>query len=188
MPGPFDQVRPNHPYSPWNSPGRVNTLGYSSRVHETIKGLAASAARLTDAVDRLTDAEVREPAALPGWTRAHAIAHIARSIDAYLWLLALARTGVEPGPRQTGAQIGQAVEEWAARPAAELAADLADRVAVLLAAAEAMPEDRWEYLVSALAGWRHPAWYTLPEPGARSRRTMWTWPSATARPTGPPTT
>ncbi|TQF05485.1 maleylpyruvate isomerase family mycothiol-dependent enzyme [Kitasatospora acidiphila] len=130
-------------------------------MHETIKGLAASAARLTAAVDRLTDAEVREPTALPGWTRAHAIAHIARSIDAYLWLLALARTGVEPGPRQTGAQIGQAVEEWAARPAAELAADLADRVAVLLAAAEAMPEERWEYLVSALAGWRHPAWYTL---------------------------
>jgi maleylpyruvate isomerase len=134
---------------------------YSTRVHETIKALAASAAQLTAATGRLTDAEMRDPAALPGWTRGHAVAHVARGFDAYLWLLELARTGVEPGPRQSGAAIGQAVEEWAVRPAAELAADLADRVAALLAAAEAMPEERWDYLVSALAGWRHPAWYTL---------------------------
>ncbi|MCC9310866.1 maleylpyruvate isomerase family mycothiol-dependent enzyme [Kitasatospora sp. RB6PN24] len=130
-------------------------------MHETIKAVAASAARLTAAADRLGDADVRAPAALPGWTRGHVIAHVARSIDAYLWLLALARTGVEPGPRQTGTQIGQAVEEWAVRPAAELAADLADRVAVLLADCETMPEERWDHLVSALAGWRHPASYTL---------------------------
>ncbi len=104
---------------------------------------------------------MREPAALPGWTRANVIAHVGCAADAYLWLLAVARTGVEPGPRPSADALARAVEDGAARPAAELVAGLRARLGRLLEDAESMPEDRWDTLVTALAGWRHPAWYTL---------------------------
>ncbi len=128
---------------------------------DIIKEVTSSAARITAALDRLTDAEVRQPSAMAGWTRGHVIAHLACSADVYRWLLAVARTGVEPSPRMGGEALARAVEEGAARPAAELAADLRTRLALLAEDAESMPAERWDTLVTALAGWHHPAWYTL---------------------------
>ncbi|MEV5951303.1 maleylpyruvate isomerase family mycothiol-dependent enzyme [Streptomyces sp. NPDC051993] len=116
-----------------------------------------SAARLDAALDTLTDLEAREPSMLAGWSRGHVITHLARSADVYLWLLTLARTGAEPGPRADAATLDRALREGAERDTADLVADL-DR---LLDEATAMPTDRWPTLVTALAGRRHPAWYTL---------------------------
>ncbi|WP_274561083.1 maleylpyruvate isomerase N-terminal domain-containing protein [Streptomyces spiramyceticus] len=47
----------------------------------------------------LTDTELRSPSTLPGWTRGHVAAHVASSADAYVWLLAVARTDADPAPR-----------------------------------------------------------------------------------------
>ncbi|MEU9125421.1 maleylpyruvate isomerase family mycothiol-dependent enzyme [Streptomyces sp. NPDC048506] len=120
-----------------------------------------STARLSVTLDALTILEAREPSTLPGWSRGHVITHLARSADAYRWLLTLARTGTEPGPRADAAALDRALREGAARNAAELVTDLRRSLDRLLDEARAMPTQHWPTLVSALAGWRHPAWYTL---------------------------
>ncbi|MFF3073699.1 maleylpyruvate isomerase family mycothiol-dependent enzyme [Kitasatospora sp. NPDC057904] len=121
----------------------------------------ASAARFAASVSALTEAEARGPSALPGWSRAHVVTHVARSADVYTWLLALARTGVEPGPRADGATLERLLHEGARRDVPALAADLRASLDRLLDEVSAMPAERWSVLVSALAGWKHPAWYTL---------------------------
>ncbi|GAA1069092.1 maleylpyruvate isomerase family mycothiol-dependent enzyme [Kitasatospora nipponensis] len=128
---------------------------------EIIREVTRSGARTVAAVDALTEPQVRAPSALPGWSRGHVISHVARSADAYRWLLGVARTGVEPGPRSDGAVLARATAEGAELPAAELAADLGGRLEALFADAAAMPAERWDTPVTALAGWPHPAWYTL---------------------------
>ncbi|MEU5533705.1 maleylpyruvate isomerase family mycothiol-dependent enzyme [Streptomyces sp. NPDC020362] len=123
--------------------------------------VSGSAARLGAALDALTDLNAREPSALPGWSRGHVITHLARSADAYRWLLTLARTGTEPGPRADAATLDRGLRDGAQRDAADLVTDLSHSLDRMLDAATAMPTERWPTLVSALAGWRHPAWYTL---------------------------
>lgn len=126
-----------------------------------IDEITRSGARLAASVSALTDAEVRAPAALPGWTRGHVVAHVTSSIHAYLWMLALARTGTEPGPRATGAQLARTVEESAAGAATGLTAGLRSALAELAQAADTMPAQAWDTRVTALAGWPHPARYVL---------------------------
>ncbi|ARF53570.1 maleylpyruvate isomerase family mycothiol-dependent enzyme [Streptomyces gilvosporeus] len=123
--------------------------------------LHGSATRLANTLDALTDRQAREPSALPGWSRGHVITHLARSADAYHWLLTLARTSTEPGPRADAAALDRALREGAERDAAALIADLRGSLDRLFGAARVMPAGRWSTLVSALAGWRHPAWFTL---------------------------
>ncbi|GLZ00161.1 maleylpyruvate isomerase family mycothiol-dependent enzyme [Actinoplanes sp. NBRC 103695] len=96
------------------------------------------------AVAGLTDEQLREPSALPGWTRAHVVAHLARNADALINLLEWARTGVETpmysGPEQRDGDI----ERGAKLPAAELRADLlrsAERFAKRVAE---MPAEAWQ--------------------------------------------
>ncbi|MDT0468543.1 maleylpyruvate isomerase family mycothiol-dependent enzyme [Streptomyces gibsoniae] len=120
-----------------------------------------SAARLTDGLGELTDLQAREPSALAGWSRGHVITHVARSADVYRWLLHLARTGIEPGPRADGPALARALREGAGRDAATLVADLHHSMDRLLDEATAMPTGRWSTLVTALVGWRHTAWFTL---------------------------
>ncbi|MFE2582622.1 maleylpyruvate isomerase N-terminal domain-containing protein [Streptomyces sp. NPDC059378] len=82
----------------------------------------ASAARVGAGLGSLTDVQAREPSALPGWSRGHVLTHLARSADVYRWLLTLARTGTEPGPRADAAALNRALREGAERPADELTA------------------------------------------------------------------
>ncbi|WP_052709552.1 maleylpyruvate isomerase family mycothiol-dependent enzyme [Streptomyces sp. NRRL S-495] len=121
-----------------------------------IEEVTRSGARLTTVLDALTDTDVRAPSTIPGWTRGHIITHLTGSVDAYLWLLAVARTGAEPGPRP-GAEALDGTD----RRAAELATDLRTRLGRLAEATASMPAEAWDILVTALAGWQHPAWYTL---------------------------
>ncbi|MDH6121608.1 maleylpyruvate isomerase [Kitasatospora sp. GAS204A] len=120
-----------------------------------------SAARLVAAAVALDDAELRAPSTLAGWSREQVITHLAGAAEAYLRLLALARTGVEPTRRADDATPVGALRDGAARPAAALVGELRDRLDRLAEDAAAMPADRWDNLVTALAGWRHPAWFTL---------------------------
>jgi len=142
-------------------PSSPPTRRYSTDVLDIIEEVTRSGARIAAALDALTDTEVQAPSTLAGWTRGHVITHLALSADSYLWLLAVARTGVEPAPRTGAEALARAVQEGADRPAAELATDLRTRLARLAEAAVSMPTEAWDTLVTALAGWRHPAWYTL---------------------------
>ncbi|MFI0966459.1 maleylpyruvate isomerase family mycothiol-dependent enzyme [Streptomyces sp. NPDC021080] len=123
--------------------------------------IRGSVARLDARLGSPTRLQAREPSGLPGWSRGHVITHLARSADVYRWLLTLARTGAEPGPRADAVALDRALREGAERSAGELVADLRDSLDRLLDEARTMPAERWFIMVTALAGWRHPAWFTL---------------------------
>ena len=87
-----------------------------------VEEVTRSGARITAALDALTDLEMRAPSTLAGWTRGHVITHMALSVGAYQRLLAVARTGMESAPRTEAKALARAVRNGADRPAADLAA------------------------------------------------------------------
>jgi maleylpyruvate isomerase len=100
-------------------------------------------ARFSAAVAGLTDEQLREPSALPGWTRAHVVAHLARNADALVNLLEWARTGVETPMYANPEQRDGDIERGAKAPAGELRADLlrsGERFATRVAE---MPAEAW---------------------------------------------
>ncbi|MCZ0990562.1 maleylpyruvate isomerase N-terminal domain-containing protein [Streptomyces diastatochromogenes] len=142
-----------------------------------------SAARLAATLSGLTEAECRAPGALAPWTRGQVLAHIAGSADAYVWLLRLARTGSAPGPRQDAAALAETAERTAALPVDALADRTRRALDLVVAEAREMPAARWDVLVAALAGWRHP-------PGTPSCGACGSWSttmSTSAWDTAPPT-
>ena len=91
--------------------------------------LRASSSALLAGLDaeRWSDADVREPSVLPGWTRGHVLTHIARNADAIGRTFAGALRGevvarYPDGPAGRGADI----EAGAGRSAVELLADVRD--------------------------------------------------------------
>jgi maleylpyruvate isomerase len=126
-----------------------------------IEQIRESGLRVAKSLSELSDAQAREPSALAGWSRAHVVGHLMQSADAYTWMAMLARDGVEPGPRADRAAMAHELAALARRPIGDLAEALATGLDRLVRTAEPMPEERWDVLVRALAGWQHPAWYTL---------------------------
>ena len=56
---------------------------------ETLLATTRYLAALTD----LTDESVRRPSGLPGWSRAHVVAHLSRNADAFTQVLSQAAAG-----------------------------------------------------------------------------------------------
>ena len=92
---------------------------------DTIGAVRAAHGRLHATLDGLTDEVARRPSRLPGWTVGHVLTHLARNADSVTRRLAAAVEGrvVDQYP---GGSAGRAaeIEAGAARPAAELVADL----------------------------------------------------------------
>ena len=63
-----------------------------------------------NAVDSLSDASFTEPTALPGWTRAHVIAHVHSNAEALRRLVGWARTGDESRMYASPAQRSEEIE------------------------------------------------------------------------------
>jgi maleylpyruvate isomerase len=66
-----------------------------------------------DAVDSLSNASFTEPTSLPGWTRAHLIAHVHSNAEALRRLVGWARTGVESRMYASPAQRSDEIESGA---------------------------------------------------------------------------
>lgn len=130
-------------------------------VRATLAEVEAASARLTATVDKLTDDDLRAPSRLPGWTRGHVVAHLARNADSCWNLLEWARTGAmirqypDDRVRDTG------IEANSGRPAAELRAELRVAVERFALQAATLPATAWRSTVAARSGWTHPAWYVL---------------------------
>jgi len=105
--------------------------------------LETSADSLSHGLEDLTDEQVGEPSALPGWTRGHVLTHVARNADALVNLLTWARTGVETPMYPSRRVRDDDIAAGAGRPAAEHRADLLDSQARFMAAAEHMREEHW---------------------------------------------
>jgi maleylpyruvate isomerase len=108
-------------------------------------------------VDRMTDDELAAESALPDWSRAHVVAHLARNADALVNLLTWARTGVET-PMYPSREVRDAdIATTAAKPPAELRADYVATSSRLAQAIEAMPGEAWAARVSNPRGEDMPA-------------------------------
>ncbi|MFH5824868.1 maleylpyruvate isomerase family mycothiol-dependent enzyme [Georgenia sp. AZ-5] len=95
-------------YDSPNAPARE--LGWARR------GTAYFARKLNE----LTDAELYEPSLLPGWTRAHLVAHVGYNARALTRLCEWARTGVETPMYASPEQRNAEIERGATLPARAL--------------------------------------------------------------------
>ena len=106
--------------------------------------------RLLDDARTLSEADLRAASLLPGWTRAHVLAHVARDADAMRGLLIAASSG-QARPAYASAQARDAeIEQGAAVGAAELMTDLADSAMALRAVARRLPDEAWQVQVLLL--------------------------------------
>jgi maleylpyruvate isomerase len=100
----------------------------SDRVLRLVEVRASTSALLVGLeAERWTDADVRAPSTLPGWTRAHVLTHVARNADGIAATLAGALRG-EVVLRYPHGSAGRdaAIEAGAGRGAVELIADVRD--------------------------------------------------------------
>ena len=113
--------------------------------------------RLLDTARVITEPDLRAPSLLPGWTRAHVLAHLARGADAMRNLLVGVRSGQERAA-YVSAEARQADIEYGAglRPA-ELTADLADSAMALRTVARQLPGEGWQVTVRILDSAPFPA-------------------------------
>lgn len=73
-----------------------------------------------DQADQLSDGQFGRPAALPGWTRAHLVAHVHFNAEALRRLLKWAATGVEHRMYASAGQRTSEIDTGAQLPASEL--------------------------------------------------------------------
>jgi maleylpyruvate isomerase len=100
--------------------------------------------RLLGTARVITEPDLRAASLLPGWTRAHVLAHVARGADAMRHLL----VGVRSGQDRSGYASSHAwqadIEYRAGLGPRELAQDLADSAMALRTVARQLPDERWQ--------------------------------------------
>jgi maleylpyruvate isomerase len=128
----------------------------------------ATQRELSDEIDRATqrllgsarvisDPELQQPSLVPGWTRAHVLAHLARGADAMRYLLIGARVGQER-PAYVSAEARDAdIAYGATLVAKELMADLARSALAFRTIVKQMPDDAWQFRVRILDSAPFPA-------------------------------
>jgi maleylpyruvate isomerase len=113
--------------------------------------------RLIDTARVITEPDLRAPSLLPGWTRAHVLAHLAQGADAMRNLLVGVRSGQER-PAYVSAEARQAdIEHGAGMRADELMANLADSAMALRTIARQLPDEGWRVPVRILDSAPFPA-------------------------------
>jgi maleylpyruvate isomerase len=115
------------------------------------------AAHLRGLMSRMADDAFAAPSALPGWSRAHVLTHIARNADAMINLLTWARTGIETPAYASNEARDADIAEGARRPPAEIRADVEDSSDRLAVAAREMPDEAWAATVRTRQGRDLPA-------------------------------
>lgn len=115
----------------------------SEKAHALLDGVRKLDDEWAKVIGGLGEPELRAPSALPGWSRAHVLAHVARNADGLQNLLTWANTGVET-PMYASAEARDAdIEAGSQRPAAELLADFVASAGRFEQYAAAMPDDAW---------------------------------------------
>lgn len=113
--------------------------------------------RVLDAARVLPEPDLRAPSLLPGWSRAHVLAHLARGADAMRTVLIGARVG-ELRPAYASAQAREeAIATSAAQAQRELMTDVADSAMALRTLARQLPDQAWSFRVEILGSTPFPA-------------------------------
>jgi maleylpyruvate isomerase len=106
------------------------------------------------AVDSLSDASFADPTALPGWTRAHVVAHVHSNAEALQRLARWARTGEESRMYASPAQRSDEIESGAKLQPATLRAIVHRSAAALAAGLAQLTVTEREHIVITAQG-RH---------------------------------
>ncbi|HEX6076396.1 MAG TPA: maleylpyruvate isomerase family mycothiol-dependent enzyme [Micromonosporaceae bacterium] len=108
--------------------------------------------RLVATCRHLSDADLKAPSPLPGWSRGHVLAHVSRNADGFVNLFTWARTGVET-PQYPSQQARDAdIEAGAPRPVGEQIADLEASARRFRDAATSLPVAAWDAEVRVRGG------------------------------------
>ena len=117
----------------------------------------------------LSDEAVQGPTALPGWTGAHLLAHVAANADALRNLVRWASTGEESPMYSSPEQRNADIEAGATRPVPELREWVATSAQELEADLGALTDAQWQHQVRTAQGRLVPA---TEIPWMRSREVM----------------
>ena len=124
--------------------------------------IAGSAARLVRTAQALTDDDLHEASALPGWTRAHVLTHVAQGADSRTRLLRAAQAG-RIGQQYPSEQArAEAIDAGARRPARVIRADLERAIQECLTAIREHPSQLWDAPAILLAEGSRPVRGVLP--------------------------
>jgi maleylpyruvate isomerase len=123
----------------------------------TLPWMRSGTELLTRAVASLPDDALRAPSALPGWSRAHVVAHVARNAEALIRLATWARTGIETPMYPSREHRSAEIESSAQEPVDVLRAELASTAADLDAALAALDATTWQSEVRSALGRPIPA-------------------------------
>jgi maleylpyruvate isomerase len=119
--------------------------------------IEAATSRLLATATTLSDADVRAPSGLPGWSRGHVLTHIARNADSLVNLLTTATTGIEHPQYPSREARDAGIEAGADRPAADQLADIETSHGFFMEAAAAVPAGCWQREVRWMSGELRPA-------------------------------
>jgi len=124
--------------------------------------IADSAARLVATARALTEDVLHEPSALPGWTRAHILTHVAQAADSRTGLLRAAQAG-RIGQQYPSEQArADAIDAGVRRPAGIIRADLDRAIQECLIAIREHPSQLWDAPAILLHGGSQPVRRVLP--------------------------
>jgi maleylpyruvate isomerase len=135
----------------------ANTGTGSRSLANSLAWAGDGAAHLRGLMTRMGDDAFRAPSALPGWSRAHVLTHIARSADGMVNLLTWARTGVPTPAYASLEQRSADIDAGAARTPAGIRDDViasSDRLAQVV---RKMPREAWSARVTNVQGREIPA-------------------------------
>lgn len=140
-----------------DDPGALAPEDAAARVAADLAAVAESTAHLLRTVAGMAPEDVAGPSALPGWTRAHVLAHIARNADSLVNLLETARTGIEI-PQYTSLEARErGIQDGVGRPLDVHLADLGRSAERFAAAAALLPDKAWTAVLRHRTGYTFPA-------------------------------
>ncbi len=132
------------------SPGAASAARHLAGVEESTRHLLHTVAELEPEA-------LAEPSALPGWTRGHVLAHLARNADSLVNLLNGARTGTDIPQYPSEEARDRDIAEGAPRPLDVQLADLRASDERFTAAAALLPPGAWSAPVRHRSGAVFPA-------------------------------
>jgi maleylpyruvate isomerase len=126
-------------------------------VTESLAWAGDGAAHLRGLMTRMGDDAFAAPSALPGWSRAHVLTHVARNADAMINLLTWAATGVKT-PAYTSAEARDAdIETGSTRSPEEIRDDVIAASDRLAQTVRKLPKEAWSRHVTNRQGREIPA-------------------------------
>jgi maleylpyruvate isomerase len=109
------------------------------------------------AIAGLADAQFAEPSALPGWSRAHLVAHLAANAAALRNLVRWAATGKETPMYSSPDERAQGIAEGATRPPEALRTWSREEAAALDRDLRRLSDDQWQSTIRTAQGREVPA-------------------------------